>query len=129
MGSKKYKYSDITERIIGCAMEVHNTLGNGFQEVIYQRALAYEMELNGLHFVREFEMPVMYKERQIGTRRVDFLVEDKISVELKALIELEKVHLAQAINYLEAYNLEIGLLLNFGNTRLQFHRLENKKFE
>lgn len=129
MGSKKYKYSDITERIIGCAMEVHNTLGNGFQEVIYQRALAYEMELNGLHFVREFEMPVMYKERQIGTRRVDFLVEDKISVELKAVIELERVHLAQAINYLEAYNLEIGLLLNFGNTRLQFHRLENKKFE
>lgn len=129
MKSKQYKYSDITERVIGCAMEVHNMLGNGFQEVIYQRALEYEMKLNGLHFVREFEMPVMYKELQIGTRRVDFLVEDKISVELKALIELEKVHLAQAINYLEAYNLEIGLLLNFGNTRLQFHRLENKKFK
>lgn len=129
MALKQYKYSDITERIIGCAMEVHNTLGNGFQEVIYQRALEHEMGFNNLLFVREFEMPVMYKDLQIGTRRVDFVVEEKISVELKALIQLEKVHLAQAINYLEAYNLEIGLLINFGNTRLQFHRLENKKYK
>jgi len=125
----KYKYSDITQKIIGCAMEVHSTLGNGFQEVIYQRALEIELKEAGLHYVREFDMPVMYKKMQIGNRRVDFLIEDKISCELKAVIELEKVHLAQAINYLEAYNLEVGLLLNFGNTRLQFHRLENNKFK
>jgi GxxExxY protein len=87
------------------------------------------MELQGLSFAREFEMPVFYKEKQVGTRRVDFLVEDKISVELKALTRLEPVHLAQAINYLEAYNLEIGLLINFGETKLRFHRLENKKFK
>ena len=114
--------------IIGSAMEVHNALGNGFQEVIYQRALAEEMGLRGLGFEREFEMPIYYKEKRIGTRRADFLVERKISVELKALLQLDPVHLAQAINYLEAYNLEIGLLINFGNTRLEFHRLENKKF-
>jgi GxxExxY protein len=87
------------------------------------------MELQGLSFAREFEMPVFYKEKQVGTRRVDFLVEDKISVEIKALTRLEPVHLAQAINYLEAYNLEIGLLINFGETKLRFHRLENKKFK
>lgn len=123
-----YKYSELTGKIIGCAMEVHNALGNGFQEVICQRALEYEMELQGIGFVREFEMPVFYKEKHIGTRRADFLVENKISVELKALINLEPVHLAQAINYLEAYNLEVGLLINFGNTKLEFHRLQNKKF-
>jgi len=124
----EYKYSELTGKIIGCAMEVHKFLGNGFQEVIYQRALAHEMEIQGLLFSREFEMPVFYKNLQVGTRRVDFLVEEKISVELKALINLEAVHLAQAINYLEAYNLEIGLLINFGNIRLEFHRLENKKY-
>ena len=125
----EYKYSELTGKIIGCAMEVHKFLGNGFQEVIYQRALAHEMEIQGLWFSREFEMPVFYKKLQVGTRRVDFLVDEKISVELKALINLEAVHLAQAINYLEAYNLEIGLLINFGNTRLEFHRLENKKYK
>jgi GxxExxY protein len=129
MIKEEYKYSALTGKIIGCAMEVHKLLGNGFQEVIYQRALEYEMELQGLTFAREFEMPVFYKEKQVGTRRVDFLVEDKISVELKALTRLEPVHLAQAINYLEAYNLEIGLLINFGETKLRFHRLENKKFK
>jgi GxxExxY protein len=127
MGNE-YKYSDLTGRIIGVAMEVHNHLGNGFQEVIYQRALAYEMELQGLGFAREYEMPVLYKDMQVGSRRVDFLVEELISVEIKALTNLEKVHLAQAINYLEAYNLEIGLLLNFGSTRLEYHRLQNKKY-
>jgi GxxExxY protein len=129
MIKEEYKYSALTGKIIGCAMDVHKLLGNGFQEVIYQRALEYEMELQGLSFAREFEMPVFYKEKQVGTRRVDFLVEDKISVELKALTRLEPVHLAQAINYLEAYNLEIGLLINFGETKLRFHRLENKKFK
>ncbi len=129
MINEKYKYSELTGKIIGCAMEVHKALGNGFQEVIYQRSLAYEMESQGLHFSREFEMPVFYKEHKVGTRRADFLVEKVISVELKALIQIEPVHLAQAINYLEAYNLEIGLLINFGEVRLKFHRLENKKFK
>lgn len=110
-------------------MKVHSTLGNGFQEVIYQRALAIEMQLEGILFSREFEMPIFYREQQIGTRRVDFLVEGLISVELKAIIKLEDVHFAQAINYLEAYNLEIGLLINFGETSLNFKRLTNKKFK
>lgn len=121
------KYADVTERIIGCAFKVHATLGNGFQEVIYQRALEIELQTCGLLFCREFEMPVLYQGKQIGTRRVDFLVQEKISVELKAIIKLEDVHLAQAMNYLEAYNLEIGLLLNFGAKSLEFKRLTNKK--
>lgn len=109
-------------------MEVHKILGNGFQEVIYQRALAKEMNLQGLSFAREFEMPIFYKDEHIGTRRVDFLIEEVVSVELKALTKLEDVHLAQAINYLEAYNLEIGLLLNFGSKSLEYRRLINPKF-
>ncbi len=121
------KYEEITKRIIGCAMKVHSTLGNGFQEVIYQRALEIEMSLEGLKFEREKEMPVMYKSYNIGTRRVDFFVEGKIMVELKALIRLEDVHLAQAKNYLEAYNMEIGLLINFGAKSLEFKRLYNKR--
>jgi GxxExxY protein len=124
----EYKYSELTGKIIGCAIEVHKFLGNGFQELIYQRALEHEMENQRLAFTREFEMPVFYKDKQVGTRRVDFLVEAKISVELKALIKMEPVHIAQAINYLEAYNLEIGLLINFGNTKLEFNRLNNKKY-
>lgn len=127
MINEKYKHSELTAKIIGCAFEVHKTLGNGFQEVIYQRALQIEMAQHGISFHREFEMPVLYKGEQIGTRRVDFLVEETISVELKALIQLEPVHLAQAINYLEAYNLEIGLLLNFGATSLEIKRLTNEK--
>lgn len=128
MIKKEYKYSDMTSKIIGSSMEVHKILGNGFQEVIYQRALEKEMVLQGLSFAREFEMPIFYKEEQIGTRRVDFLVEEVVSVELKALVKLEDVHLAQAINYLEAYNLEIGLLINFGAKSLEFKRLINPKF-
>jgi len=120
---KEYKYSDITGKIIGCAMKVHSTLGNGFQEVIYQRALAIEMETQGLRFAREVEMPIYYKEVEIGTRRVDFLVDEKVLVELKALTQLEDVHMAQALNYLEAFKLEIGLLLNFEAKSLQFKRL------
>jgi GxxExxY protein len=127
--NEQYKYSELTSKIIGCAMTVHRMLGNGFQEVIYQRALAIEMNLAGISFSREFEMPIYYREEQIGTRRVDFLVEGIISVELKAIIKLEDVHFAQAINYLEAYNLEIGLLINFGETSLNFKRLSNKKFK
>ncbi len=121
------KYADITKEIIACTFKVHNTLGNGFQEVIYQRALEIEMGKNNIDFSREFEMPINYENIHIGTRRVDFLVAGIISVELKALIRLEDVHLAQGMNYLEAYNLEIGLLLNFGAKSLEYKRLTNKK--
>jgi len=110
-------------------MTVHKTLGNGFQEVIYQRALEIEMALAGIEFSREFEMPIYYREEHIGIRRVDFLVEGVVSVELKAITKLDDVHFAQAINYLEAYNLEIGLLINFGETSLNFKRLTNKKYK
>jgi GxxExxY protein len=122
------KYKEITEKIIGAAMKVHAALGNGFQEVIYQRSLEIELENCALRFVREYSMPVFYKGIQVGERRVDFLIEEKISVELKAIISLEPVHFAQARNYLEAYNLEVGLLLNFGSTSLGFKRLQNPKF-
>lgn len=110
-------------------MTVHKALGNGFQEVIYQRALEIEMRVAGISFTREHDMPIYYRNEQIGTRRVDFLVEGIISVELKARTKLEDVHFAQAINYLEAYNLEIGLLINFGETSLNFKRLTNKKYK
>lgn len=129
MIKQEYKYSELTSKIIGCAIAVHNALGNGFQEVIYQRALAIELRLADVAFEREFEMPIFYKEEHIGTRRVDFLIESVISVELKAITKLEDVHFAQAINYLEAYNLEIGMLINFGETSLNFKRLNNKKFK
>jgi GxxExxY protein len=129
MINEKYKYSELTAKIIGCAMNVHKALGNGFQEVIYQRALEIEMQLAGISFDREFEMPIVYREQRIGTRRVDFLVEEVISVELKAVIKIEDAHFAQAINYLEAYNLEIGLLINFGEVSLNFKRLTNKKYK
>ena len=129
MIKEQYKYSDITSKILACAFEVHKYLGNGFQEVIYQRALEEEFKIQGVSFTREFEMPIFYKEKQIGTRRVDFLVESVISLELKAIIKLEDVHLAQAINYLEAYNLEIGMLLNFGAKSLEYKRLINPKFK
>ena len=122
------EFNDSTSKIIGCAMKVHATLGNGFQEVIYQRALEIEMHLAALNFVREMSMPIYYKEQQIGERRVDFFIEDKIMVELKALIELEDVHMAQGINYLEAYNIKTGLLINFGSKSLQFKRLLNRKY-
>jgi len=123
------KHSDLTHQIIGSAMEVHSSLGNGFQEVIYQRALAYELFLRGITFQREVEMPVFYKDKQVGTRRVDFLMENHLSTEIKATTKLEDVHLAQALNYLEAYNLEVGLLLNFGAMRLKYKRLLNKKYQ
>ncbi len=127
MNEKEYKHSDLTRKIIGAAMKVHSTLGNGFQEVIYQRALAIEMGKQGLSFQRELEMQIYYDGQEIGTRRVDFLVEGKVMVELKALAVLEDVHLAQAINYLEAYGLEVGLLINFGAKSLQYRRVANSK--
>ncbi|HON18334.1 MAG TPA: GxxExxY protein [Salinivirgaceae bacterium] len=119
------KHEELTHKIIGCAMKVHSTLGNGFQEVIYQRALAIEMEKQGLAFQREMEMTIYYEGIDIGTRRVDFFVEDIIMVELKAIIKLEDVHLAQAMNYCQAYNVPIGLLINFGAKSLEFKRVYN----
>ena len=119
------KYEEITHKIIGCAMKVHAVLGNGFQEVIYQRALAIEMQKQGLSFQREKEMSIFYEGIDIGTRRVDFFVDDNIMLELKALIKLNEVHLAQAMNYCQAYNLPIGLLINFGAKSLEFKRVYN----
>ena len=119
------KYQDITQKIIGASFEVHKFLGNGFQEVIYQRALAYELHQAGLTFAREIEQQIYYKNlpEPIGTRRADFVVEEKVLVELKAVIQLEDVHLAQALNYLKVYKFEVGLLINFGSKSLTFKRL------
>jgi GxxExxY protein len=119
------KYEALTHKIIGCAMKVHSTLGNGFQEVIYQRALAIEMQKNKLEFQKEMEMKIFYDGIDIGTRRVDFFVAEFIMVELKAVIKLEDVHLAQAMNYCQAYNLPIGLLINFGSKSLEYKRVYN----
>lgn len=119
------EYEELTHRIIGCAMKVHRILGNGFQEVIYQRALAVELENQGLGFQREMEMTILYEGIDIGTRRVDFFVENLIMVELKALIKLDEAHLAQAMNYCQAYQLPIGLLINFGSRSLEFKRVYN----
>ena len=121
--------NNLTHKIIGCAMEVHNQMGNGFQEVVYQRALSIEFNLNGINHQRELEMPLEYKGYNVGTRRVDFFVEDKVMVEIKAIETLEGVHKAQAINYCEAYNIADGLLINFGAERLQYHRVFNKKMK
>ena len=122
---EEYKHAEITGKIIGCAMQVHSFLGNGFQEVIYQKALALELEKAGLNFKRELAVPIFYKDnlKPIGTRRVYFLVEDKVLIELKALIALDDLHLNQILNYLKAYKIEIGLLINFGEKSLDFKRL------
>ncbi len=123
--STDFKYKDITEKIIGSAFEVHKFLGNGFQEVIYQRALAFEFKNAGLSFEREIEQHIYYKDlvQPIGTRRADFVVEQKVLVELKAVVHLEDVHWAQMLNYLKAYRLDVGLLINFGDKSLTFKRL------
>jgi GxxExxY protein len=121
---EEYKYSDITKTIIGCAMKVHRFLGNGFQEVIYQRALALELAEAGLDFQREVEQEIFYQEyaEPIGTRRADFIIEGKVLVELKAITTLEEVHKAQILNYLKAYRFEVGLLINFGEKSLNIKR-------
>jgi len=125
----KEEQDKMTHDIIGCAMEVHRVLGNGFPEVIYQRALSIEMKLQNIEHEREFEMPIFYKGFSVGNRRTDFLVAKEISVEIKAALNLDDGNLAQGINYLEAYNLETGLLINFGARSLQFNRLFNKKYK
>jgi len=118
-------HKKLTHNVIGSAMKVHSTLGSGFQEVIYQRAMAIEMPKQNLSFERELEMEIFYEEHLIGKRRVDFFVEDKIMVELKAVSQLDDLHLAQAMNYCQAYNLPVGLLINFGSKSLQYKRVYN----
>lgn len=127
MINEKYKHSELTGQIIGCAMKVHRTLGNGFPEVIYQRCLEIEMAAQGLRFSRELEMAIYYEGITVGKRKVDFLVEDIILVELKAVSSLDDNNLAQALNYLEAFKLETGLLINFGSKRLEFRRVTNER--
>lgn len=122
-------YGDVTREIIGCAMKVHSELGMGFLEVIYQRALEIEFTNQKISFQREYDLSIYYKDQIIGSRRVDFLVNNKIPVELKAISKLEDVQLAQALNYLEAYNLEVGMLINFGSKSLEFKRLFNKNYK
>jgi len=117
---------DLTYKIIGCAMKAHSTLGNGFQEVIYQRCLAIELGMAGIEFLREQDMPIFYEGKNVGTRRADFIVAGEVLVELKAMIRLEEVHLAQALNYLTAYQIEKGLLINFGSNSLEVKRLFRK---
>lgn len=119
--------NDITHKIIGCAMKVHNALGSGFPEVIYQRALGIEMTDNTLNFEQEKDMPIKYNGHYIGSRRVDFFVENCIMLEIKAFEKIEDVHKNQAINYLEVYNIADGLLINFGAASLDFKRVYNKK--
>jgi len=119
--------NELTHKIIGCAMEVHRFMGNGYQEVVYQRALSIELGIQGIEHVREKEMPLQYKGCDVGTRRVDFFVEEKVMVEIKAIEKLEEVHKAQAINYCESYNIADGLLINFGGKSLDFKRVYNKK--
>ena len=118
-------YEQLTHKIIGCAMKVHSALGSGFQEVIYQRALTIEFRHEKIEFSREHEMKIFYRDEEIGTRRVDFFIESNIMVELKAISHLEDVHLAQAMNYLQAYNLPVGLLINFGTKSMEFKRVYN----
>lgn len=116
---------EITYKVNGCAMKVHNTLGNGFQEVIYQRCLAIELSKAGLIFAREVEQTIYYDDIEVGNRRADFIIENQVVVELKAIVNLENVHLAQAKNYVVAYQFTIGLLINFGATSLQFKKIYN----
>ena len=124
----KFKHSEITGKILGCAMKVHSALGPGFQEAIYQRCLEIEFRESNIPYEREKEIPVYYHDIKVGTRRVDFLVDGKVMVELKALSTIEDTHIAQTINYLEAYKLEVGLLLNFGSRSLTYKRLIKDKY-
>ena len=121
------KHEEITRKIIGCAMKVHHKMRNGYQEIIYHRCLVIEFKKEGIFFQEEMELPIFYEETEVGRRRVDFLVDKKVVLEIKAVSELNDIHLAQALNYLEGLNLEIGLLLNFGSKSLEIKRLINNK--
>jgi len=120
----QYPLSGVTARIIGAAQEVHRTLGPGFEEVIYQRALARELGATGLEFEREVWIDVPYKGEKIGRKRVDFVV-DEVMVEIKAKAALESVDFMQTLSYLRASGYKVGLLLNFGANKLEIKRLAN----
>lgn len=128
MINEAYKHSDITARVIGCAMKVHQKMRNGYQELIYQRCLIIELKKEGVKFMQEMELPIFYDGIEVGKRRVDFLIENKVVVEIKAVTELTDAYLAQALNYLEALNLEIGLLINFGSKSIEIKRIINNKY-
>ncbi len=119
---------DLTYKIIGCAMKVHNTLGPGFQEVIYQRCLEIEFNRINLQYSREQEQTIYYENYDVGTRRADFVVENRVVVEIKALVKLEDVHIAQGKNYVVAYDFPLGLLINFGGKSLEYKLLFNPKY-
>lgn len=129
MVNNSYLHSELTAVIIGCAMKVHSKLGKGFPECIYQRALAIELSKVNIAFVREKEWPVYYDNELIGKRRVDFIVQEKVLIELKAIGNFEPANFNQIINYLEAFQLEIGLLINFGKDSLEFKRFTNNKLK
>jgi len=126
---EEYKYSDITEKIIGCALKVHQRMRSGYPELIYHRCLIIEFKRSALSFLSEIELPIFYDDIEVGKRRVDFLIENKVIIEIKAVSELTDTHLAQALNYLEALNLEIGLLINFGSKSLEVKRIINNKYK
>jgi len=124
-----FEKDELTYRIIGCAMKVHNILGAGFQEVIYQRCLAIELEKAGLSYEREKDQPIYYEGTEVGTRRADFIVENRVVIELKALTQLEDVHIVQTKNYTVAYDYPVGLLINFGSQSLEHKLIFNPKYE
>lgn len=129
MIKEEYLYSDVTEKIIGICMKIHSTIGKGFPEYIYQRALEIELQRTQFTFQREKEWNVYYEGIQIGKRRIDFIVNDKVLIELKALSNFEPAHYNQVINYLQVFQLPIGLLINFGKDSLEFRRFTNNKLK
>jgi GxxExxY protein len=116
------RHSEITEQVIAAAIRVHRELGPGFLESIYEEALAVEFALSGIQFIRQHPVPLFYRDHQIGEHRLDFLVEGKIIVELKAISELQDIHFAVGRSYLKATNLQDGLLLNFATVPLTIKR-------
>lgn len=124
--NRKYKHSELTGTAIGCAMKVHSQLGCGYPEIIYQRALARELDKCRISHAREIEMPIYYDGIEIGFRRADFIINGEVILELKAVSEINNAHFNQILNYLKAYQKEIGLLINFGEESLKFRRFINK---
>ena len=118
-------HEEITGKIIGCSMKIHSEIGPGFMESVYCRCLQIEFKLENIYFENEKEFPIYYRNEKVGARRVDFFINNLVLLEIKAVTNLEDVHLAQALNYLEAFKMEIGLLINFGSKSLQFKRLYN----
>lgn len=128
MINEKYIHSDITSAILGAAFEVHKQIGCGFVEAVYHRAMLWELYLRKIEHESEKELPIYYKNHKVGSRRADILVNKLVIIELKATSQLENIHLAQAINYLETFNLDVGLLLNFGSRSLEYKRVIHPKY-